>query len=222
MPLQQTTIWPPRRESYLHVIAKTPIPFHTVQIDHLGPFQRTPKSNMFLIVTIDTFTKYVVLKLAKSTKVRFVINLLGNMCKTFGLPSRIITDRGTAFTSHTFKKYCRQQNIQLILNAVATPHANGQVERLNRTIVNILATTSDTEDNWDSHVDSAQIAIDNTVHQITNKSSNQLLKGYSSRAKSDVLSAVARNIEQNQTQKKQRLDKTRKKPESTKLETLTL
>lgn len=228
-----------RREGYLHPIAKTPIPFHTVHIDHLGPFQRTPRGNMFLIVTIDAFTKYVVLKPVKSTKARFVINLLENMCKTFGLPSRIITDRGTAFTSHMFKNYCQQQNIQLILNAVATPRANGQVERLNRTILNILATTSDTEDKWDSHVDSAQIAINNTVHQITNKSPNQLLMGYSPRAKSDVLSAelelpdvtrdirsfrreVARNIEQNQTKQKQRFDKTRKKARAYKVGDLVL
>lgn len=61
----------------------------------------------------------------------------------FGLPKRIITDRGTAFTSKAFEEYCDVNNIQHIKTAVRTPRANGQVERANQTILHYLQTSSD-------------------------------------------------------------------------------
>lgn len=216
-----------RREGYLHPIAKEPIPFYTIHIDHLGPFQKTAKGNVHLIVVVDAFTKFVILKPAKSTKTKFVIGLLEEICKNYGLPSRIITDRGTAFTSVAFKDYCRKHNIRLIQNAVATPRANGQVERINRTILSVLATSSETEDKWDSCINNCQLSINNTVHQITGKSPNQLLMGYSPREKNDILSPelslstvvkdmealrvdVSRKIKENQRKQKKVFDKKRK------------
>ncbi|KAJ8982553.1 hypothetical protein NQ317_005556 [Molorchus minor] len=79
--------------------------------------------------------------------------------------------------------FCEKHNIRHILNAVATPRANGQVERINRTILSALTTTSITEHQWDSHVDQIQFSINNTIHQITKKSPYQLLMGYTPREK---------------------------------------
>lgn len=129
-----------------------------------------------------------------------------------------------------FKTFCKAHNIQLILNAVATPRANGQVERLNRTVLAALSTTSNGEDKWDEHVNQIQIAINNTVHQITGKSPNQLFLGYSPRLRNDcVLSAelnlehinvdiedirkeASEKIRQSQLKQKETFDRRRKKP----------
>lgn len=221
-----------RREGFLHPIAKEPVPFHTIHIDHLGPFQKTPKGNLYLIVIIDAFTKYAIIKPVKSTRAKLVVKLLESTVNTFGLPTRIITDRGSAFTCSLFKNFCKQQNILHILNAVATPRANGQVERLNRTILASMATSSESEDKWDQQVERIQAAINNTVHQITGKTPNQLLMGYSPRARSDsILTAeidfppiardienirneAANKIERHQKKMKERFDKRRKKAKS--------
>ncbi|XP_049315779.1 uncharacterized protein LOC125779181 [Bactrocera dorsalis] len=45
------------------------------------------------------------------------------------MPERIISDRGTAFTSKAFQKFCNENNVKHILNAVRTPRANGHAER---------------------------------------------------------------------------------------------
>ena len=50
----------------------------------------------------------------------------------------MISDRGTAFTSADFKNNVQSKKIDHVLIAVATPRANGQVERLNRDITPIL------------------------------------------------------------------------------------
>lgn len=118
-----------RREGYLHPIAKEPIPFHTVHLDHLGPFQRTKRGNQYIVVLIDAFTKYINIKAVNSTKSSPVIKFLEIVFNIFGVPNRIITDRATSFTSKEFKLFVKKYNIQHILNAVATPRANGQVER---------------------------------------------------------------------------------------------
>lgn len=191
-----------RREGYLHPIAKEPVPFHTVHLDHLGPFQRTKVGNQYLIVLVDAFTKYVCMKALKTTKTSPVIKFLEATFNVFGVPTRIISDRASAFTSREFKAFCKKNNIHLVLNAVATPRANGQVERMNRTIRSALATSTETEDSWDKCVDNIQFAINNTIHQIINKSPHQVLMGYRPRPKCDsilasevVIQQVAEDIE---------------------------
>lgn len=57
-----------------------------------------------------------------------------------GTPTRLITDRGSCFTSSIFKSFMESTNVKHILNAVATPRANRQIERYNRTLLDALGT----------------------------------------------------------------------------------
>lgn len=60
------------------------------------------------------------------------------------LVKRVITDRGTAFTSNEIEEYCFIKGIQhLIVIAIGVPKINGQVERMNRIIVLLLAKMCD-------------------------------------------------------------------------------
>jgi hypothetical protein len=49
----------------------------------------------------------------------------------FGVPHRIITDLGTAFTGSDFWDFCQDNLIDVYYSAVADQHYNGQVERTN-------------------------------------------------------------------------------------------
>jgi len=53
-----------------------------------------------------------------------------------------VSDRGTAFTSLAFEKYCESHNIQHLLIATGVPRGNGQVERLHKIVVPVLAKLS--------------------------------------------------------------------------------
>ena len=44
-------------------------------------------------------------------------------------------DNGGEFTSNEFKKYCMDNGIKIHLTNVYTPHQNGVVERMNRTLL---------------------------------------------------------------------------------------
>jgi transposase InsO family protein len=58
----------------------------------------------------------------------------------FGVPSRIITDNGTQFTSRVFQEYCEGIGTRLCFASVAHPRSNGQVERANAEILRGLKT----------------------------------------------------------------------------------
>lgn len=47
-----------KRPGYLHPMKKIPRSFHTIHIDHLGPFCRSKQKNSYVIVIVDAFTKF--------------------------------------------------------------------------------------------------------------------------------------------------------------------
>lgn len=127
-----------KRQCKLNKVRKMPVPFHTLHIDHIGLFKTSQKRNKFLLVVVDAFTKFTVIEPVKSKKTCYVKVLL-NFSYLFGVSTRIISDRETAFTSRTFCTFRSTHGIKHVLNAVATSRANGQCEQYNKTIVQDLA-----------------------------------------------------------------------------------
>jgi transposase InsO family protein len=98
-------------------------------VDILGPFLRVVGGYRFLFVTIDKFTKWPeatpVVNITYGAAVAFLRSIV---CR-FGVPSRIITDNGTQFTSRLFQEYCEGIGTQLCFASVAHPKSNDQAER---------------------------------------------------------------------------------------------
>ncbi|XP_047518987.1 uncharacterized protein LOC125058890 [Pieris napi] len=92
---------------------------------------------------------------------------------------------GTSFTSKKFEEYLRSLGIKHIKNAVATPRANGQVERYNRTLLAALTASnyvfnrskddsdSDTDESDDTQLNAHETRKSNEVtsdeHEIVPK-----------------------------------------------------
>ncbi|GFU66244.1 transposon Tf2-6 polyprotein [Trichonephila clavipes] len=68
-----------------------------------GPLPSTNKNYNHILSIIDAFTKFVWLYPVKSTSSRDALDKLKQQEITFGNPHRIITDKGTAFTSKEFR-----------------------------------------------------------------------------------------------------------------------
>lgn len=167
------------KQGLLHPIEKTEIPFHTLHADHLGPFNKSKKRNSYILVLIDAFTKYITLTAVKSTKTSENIKVFKNHIGYFGTPTRLISDRGSCFTSNKFKHFIQSSGIKHILNAVSTPRANGQVERYNRTILASLGAMTHDKDprSWDQYLPDVQLGINTTVHDTTKMTPTELLFG---------------------------------------------
>lgn len=100
-------------------------------MDHLGPLESNNKNYKHIFAVIDAFTKFVWLYPVKTTSTKEVIDKLTLQQTNFGNPKNIVSDRGTAFTSKDFQKFCEENNINHHLITTGLPRANGQVERLN-------------------------------------------------------------------------------------------
>lgn len=166
-----------KKEGLLFNIPKGDKPFVAIHIDHLCPLEKTGTRSKYIFVVIDAFTKFVRLYVCRTTNSDEVIKHLRDYFRTYSKPLRIISDRGTSFTSQTFSEFLENESVKLILVASGTPRANGQVEIVNKSIVPMLAKLTDSANKWDRVLHKAEFPINNTVHRSTGQIPSMLLFG---------------------------------------------
>ena len=98
----------------------------------------TRKKNQYVLGIIDNLTKYVHIEVVKNTTAAITVKKVREFILRFGAPNRIISDRGTCFTAHSFRSLCTEFGIKHTLNSSRHSQANGLIERLNRTLFEAL------------------------------------------------------------------------------------
>lgn len=177
-----------KKPGYLHSVPKYARPHHTLHLDHLGPFIETQRGNKYLLVIVDGFSKFTYIKAVPDTSTKHTTEKLEEIFAVFGNPRRLITDAGTAFTSNAFKNFVEEKGIRLFVTAVGLARGNGQVERMNKTVLDALATTGadTTQDNWDTKIIQIQQGLNSTKHRITQYTPAELLFGFRLKTNNDV------------------------------------
>ncbi|KAG5878072.1 hypothetical protein JTB14_031507 [Gonioctena quinquepunctata] len=141
-----------------------------------------------ILAIVDDFSKFTWLYACKSTTTKEVIDCLEKQKQVFGNPSRIITDRGTAFTAEEFKNYCIDEGIQNSTITTGVPRGNGQVERVNRIIIPVLTKLSlEDPGRWFKYVERVQRALNSTIQRSIGTSPFEILTGVKMRNKEEVL-----------------------------------
>ncbi|KHJ41558.1 integrase core domain protein [Trichuris suis] len=145
-------------------------PFEVLGIDHLGPFPLTGKGNRYIIVCIDYLTKWVeLMAVADTTSQKVADFLMKSIVLRHGVPKKLISDQGTAFTAEKLKTTLGKLKIEHGMASSSHPQSNGLVERVNRTLSSILAAYVNSKHaNWDDFVPYAMFAI-NTMDQSSTK-----------------------------------------------------
>ncbi|XP_035220759.1 uncharacterized protein LOC118193740, partial [Stegodyphus dumicola] len=167
-----------KKEGLLHPLPKEDIPLNAYLIDHLGPLESFNKNYKYIFAVIDSVTKFVWLHPTKTTSSKEVIDKLEIQKSLFGNPCNIVADRGTAFTSQEFAYYCTKENIHLSLITTGLPRANGQVERLNSTIISVISKLAiDDPTKWYKHVNDVQQINNSTFQRSINSTPFELLFG---------------------------------------------
>jgi transposase InsO family protein len=95
----------------------TTYPFEMVAMDIMGPLKTSPDGYKYLLNMIDIFTSWpeaVPLKTltAEETTKAFQILITRHSC-----PTKVLTDRGTSFTSKLFAKICMKYGIIHVLSS---------------------------------------------------------------------------------------------------------
>lgn len=181
---QLTSYQKTREEGFLHNIPKASDPFELIHVDHFGPVDNS-RSKKHIFVVIDSCTKFVRLYTTKTTNTREVISALKDYFRSYSKPKTIISDRGSCFTSNDFAQFLESENIQHIKVATGSPQANGQAERVNRSLGPMIAKLCDTEKNvhWDNVVDTVEYVLNNSVHRTIKQYPSVMLFGIKQRGK---------------------------------------
>lgn len=161
-------------------------PLEILHIDHFGPLEETKGGYRHIFIVVDAYTRFTWLFPVKSTGTKEAIKHLEMIIHIFGKPKEIVTDRGTAFTSNEFEKFIQEWDIKQRKVAVASPWANGIVERVNRFLKTTLKKTVDLPKKWKVWLFKAQYVINNSMHSVTGSSPSKLLLGYDQRNHTDA------------------------------------
>ncbi|XP_062538327.1 uncharacterized protein LOC134206613 [Armigeres subalbatus] len=96
----------------------------------------------------------------------------------YSVPTVIVTDRGTAFTSKQFASFVNDHGIRHQLVATACPQANGQIERYNRTLIPLLSKlVEERSQDWDTVLVEAEFLLNNSFNRSIGDVPSRLLFG---------------------------------------------
>lgn len=99
-------------------------PWTRIHVDFCGPL-----NGQWLLVVVDAKSKYAEVKLTRSISAMSTVDLMEEIFSIHGYPEVLVSDNGTQFTSHFFKKMCESHGIIHKTSATYYPRSNGAAER---------------------------------------------------------------------------------------------
>lgn len=156
-------------------------PFSHVNMDFITDLPESQGHDTLLVVIDHNCTKAITLIPCNKTVDALTTAQLyfDNVYRRFGLPTRIITDRGTQFASRTFQELCKLTGIKSSMSTAYHPQTDGQAERTNQEIEAYLRIYCAAHpENWTRHLPIIEFAHNNRAHSVTKRSPFELLMGY--------------------------------------------
>jgi len=148
---------------------KSGAPFDRIALDILDTHRPTVAGNRYILVVSDYFTKWTDAFPLRRHTARLVAKLVVNRWFLYhGTPKQIHSDQGAEFESRLFRQLANMLGSTKVRTSPYRPQSDGQVERMNRTILNMLsAFVSDRINDWDEHLGFALSAYRSSVHAST-------------------------------------------------------
>ena len=140
-------------------------PGQEIQIDFTGNVNsKHLNSSPFILVAIDKNIRWPVAKICKNTNHDTVIIFLRESINVYGVPEKIKSDRGSAFISKEYKKFCNEQNI---IRKYGTPNLHtgtGLVERTIQSLKNLIKANLEDTQNLRESLNKALYVLRFTTH----------------------------------------------------------
>lgn len=143
-------------------------PWQFLYTDLLGPYPRSKSGNCYILIVLDKFSKYVLLKpLRKATATQITHFLEKEVFHMFGVPETIFSDNGVQYRSNEFKSLLTKYGVDHIRTASHAPQANAS-ERVNRSILTAIRSyVANDQSNWDVNITSIASALRSRKHEST-------------------------------------------------------
>jgi hypothetical protein len=182
-----------QRTPHLRVTPGQPIPtpsrpFYLVGTDCVGPLEETPDGNKYMMVAVDYLTKWpIAIAVPDITAERTERFLMDHIVANFGVPSFLITDRGSNYMAEYLRTFMAKLECKHRMTTSRRPQSNGQVERLNQTLTQTMAKIMRNDEEkkpWDRYISAALMSIRTMTNEATGFTPSMLLYGYDMRTPS--------------------------------------
>lgn len=163
------------------IFKSTKDPFTLLGVDAIGPLQVTDKNNRYILTGIDYLTRWPVAMAVPDIDENTTCEFFFSIVKDWGVPNYILSDRGANFVSTYVHEFLKQLGCKNIMTTSYRPQCNGLCEKLNHTLVSVLAKIARDENNisqWDKYLDPALMVIRSTKNASTGFSPSYLMFGY--------------------------------------------
>ena len=163
-------------------------PFRLITWDILGPLPRTESDSLYILVIVCHFSKFVELFPLKSQKAEEVADCLIQFICRHGVPEAALSDRGTNFQSELMNQLYELLDIQRMRTSAYHPQCDGETERFNRTLEQMLACyVADSQKDWDKYLPKLAFAYNTAVHHTTGVTPFEVIYGRKPKLPVDLL-----------------------------------
>jgi len=160
-----------------------------IAIDIIGPLPVTESRSKYILVVGDYFTKWKEAFLISNQEARTIAEkLVKEVIARYGTPEQIHSDQGHNFEAQLFQEMCLLFNMDKTHTTPYHLESNGMIERMNRTIQDMLAKhMSHHQRDWDEHLPLVIMTYWASVHTSTQYTPFYLLFGHEVRLPVEVM-----------------------------------
>ena len=132
-----------------------------------------------MLVVTDYFTKWTESYAIPNQEAETVAEkLVSEFVCRFGVPRELHSDQGTNFESKVVAEVCKLLDIEKTRTSPLHPQSDGQVERFNRTLIEMLRSNlKASEEDWDLQLQPCMMAYRRSVHESKGETPNMLMLG---------------------------------------------
>ncbi|UYV66855.1 hypothetical protein LAZ67_4003110 [Cordylochernes scorpioides] len=154
-------------------------PFEKMGIDLMGRFPKSGRGNSWILVCTDYYSRYIeTAALPRGTAEEIADFFLQRVVLRHGAPKTVISDRGSCFLSKLFNEVLKICNTLHKKTTSYHPQTNGQTERMNRTLADMMAMYIDERhQNWDEILPFVTFAYNSSIQDTTGYSPYFLIHG---------------------------------------------
>ena len=88
----------------------------------------------YYFLGVDNYSKFIMVYPITNVTASTIIKTMKHIISSHGIPSTLVTDSGSQFTSEEFRQFCAKYNIQLHIVSPHYQRANGMAERAIQTV----------------------------------------------------------------------------------------